>query len=73
MSALATRPNRIIATAPTTTRAVRLVDSIRAMPIEVIRARIEETRAMSDEQVRARHAVENRDRAARAAARLRSL
>ncbi len=69
MSALASRPLPIVAK-PTQTRAVRLVDTIRAMPIADVRRRIAETRGMSDEQVRERHQAENRARAVSAAERM---
>lgn len=69
MSALASRPLPIVVR-PVETRAVRLVEAIRAIPIEDVRRRIDETRAMSDEQLRARHVEENRARAEKAAARM---
>lgn len=69
MSALAARQLPIVVR-PVETRAVRLVESIRAMPIESVRARIEETRSMTDEQVRDRHRAENRARAVAAAERM---
>ncbi|WP_276569166.1 hypothetical protein [Microbacterium lacticum] len=40
------------------------------MSIEDVRKRIDETRGMTDEQVRARHAAENRARAVAAAERM---
>lgn len=55
---------------PAETRAVRLVDAIRGMSIDAVRQRIDETRAMSDDQVRDRHLAENRVRAEAAAARM---
>lgn len=69
MSALASRPLPIVAR-PAETRAVRLVDAIRALPIEEVRRRIEETRGMTDDAVRERHRAENRARAVTAAARM---
>lgn len=53
-------------------RAQRLVARVKAMPIEDLRARLEESRQMSADEVVARQSVERRQRAEQAAARLRS-
>jgi len=72
MSVLASRPVPQIAAEPTQTRAVRLVATIRAMPIQDVRQRIEEARAMTDEQLRNRHIAETRARAVASAERMSS-
>jgi len=71
MSALASRPLPIVVR-PSQTRAVRLVETLRALPIERVQRRIEETRGMTDDEVRERHRAENRARAVAAAARMAS-
>lgn len=64
------RTVKMVVAKPVPNRAIQLVDQIRALPIEIIRQRIDETRSMSDEELRARHVSENRARSIASAERM---
>jgi hypothetical protein len=58
---------------PSDSRAERLAERIKAMPIETVRERITESRQMTSDEIVERQRIERRRRAEQTAARIRAI